>query len=63
MSLNKNAFSKSTVQVGFGFAGAAQAVDVDPGDYTALPEGTNLALLYGIYSKHSVKAADQAASR
>ncbi|OHC95521.1 MAG: hypothetical protein A2095_03820 [Sphingomonadales bacterium GWF1_63_6] len=36
--------------VAFGFAGAAQAVDVDPGDYTALPEGTNLALLYGIYT-------------
>jgi hypothetical protein len=29
---------------------AAHAGDVDPGDYTALPEGTNLALLYGIYT-------------
>lgn len=28
----------------------AHAVDVDPGDYTALPDGTNLALLYGIYT-------------
>ncbi len=27
-------------------SGAASALDVDAGDYTALPEGTNLALLY-----------------
>lgn len=33
-----------------GFSGTAHAGDVDPGDYTALPEGTNLALLYGVYT-------------
>lgn len=34
----------------FAATGTAHAVDVDPGDYTALKPGTNLALLYGIYT-------------
>ena len=29
--------------------GTAQAIDIHPGDYTVLPEGTNLALVYGVH--------------
>lgn len=29
--------------------GTAHAVDIHPGDYTVLPEGTNLALAYGVH--------------
>lgn len=35
-----------TLAVAMGLASQAQAVDVDAGDYTALPEGTNLGMVY-----------------
>jgi len=35
-----------TLALAAGLAGQAQAVDVDAGDYTALPEGTNLGVVY-----------------
>ncbi|ABE46406.1 transporter [Polaromonas sp. JS666] len=34
-------------------AGAARAIDIDAGDYTALPEGTNVGLLYMQHAKRN----------
>lgn len=34
-------------------ASAAQAIDIDAGDYTALPEGTNVAALYGQHAERN----------
>lgn len=39
----------AALAVGMSWAGAARATDVSPGDYTALPAGTNLFLLYEQY--------------
>ncbi|KMK18609.1 hypothetical protein ABW09_08525 [Pluralibacter gergoviae] len=35
----------------FGFSKVAMAIDFDAGDYTAMPEGTNLGLLYYTHAK------------
>ncbi len=42
------------------FPGAAQSVEIatDPGDYTPLPEGVNLGLLYGQYATRDTVYAD-----
>ncbi|MGF6555859.1 hypothetical protein ABIA48_002239 [Pseudomonas sp. S30_BP2TU TE3576] len=42
----------------FGFSGSASAVDVDAGDYTALPAGTNLGLLYYQHTERNALYAD-----
>ena len=39
----------ATLACGLSLASPARAVDVDPGDYTALPAGTNLFLVYEQY--------------
>ncbi|EJN28787.1 hypothetical protein PMI36_00173 [Pseudomonas sp. GM79] len=41
-----------------GFSCSASAVDVDAGDYTALPEGTNLGLLYYQHTERNALYAD-----
>lgn len=41
-----------------GIATPARAIDVDAGDYTALPPGTNLFLLYGQYATRDKVYAD-----
>lgn len=46
--MRKFRFAALALTSGTLFAGTAHATDIMPGDYTVLPAGTNLALLYGV---------------
>ncbi|MFL1480835.1 MULTISPECIES: transporter [Pseudomonadaceae] len=47
-----------TLALAAGLAGQAQAVDVDAGDYTALPEGTTLGMVYYQHAERRSLYAD-----
>ncbi|WP_253447085.1 transporter [Halomonas sp. Y3] len=46
----RNSLRTLVVALGFTSATTTHAIDIDPGDYTALPAGTNLAMLYYQYA-------------
>ncbi|PWR17715.1 transporter [Zavarzinia compransoris] len=52
--LSSRAWAKAALAAALAAAlpATARAVDISPGDYAALPEGTNLALAYFQYSSH-----------
>lgn len=60
-SMRKTALSwalATALGIGAGFTSTAHAIDVDAGDYTALPEGTNLGLLYYQHAERNALYAD-----